>query len=667
MKTLNPRRPTVYRIGSSQAPFGSLHSAAVCAAIRDKGNVTMKKGKNATLFNFSFITILFLAGTLLMIVLNTVCRIWLIQAAADRYNLTVSANQFMDASAYLTNEVRAYVATGNREHYNNYWNEVDVERNREESVAALEKIGITAEEQALIDQMSDLSDALVPLESKAMDMVGNGDPAGALEIVYGKYYNDSVTEIRSLRDSFSRVLNERTSDSIRRAELIFNVINLLTWIMVGGTIVLQIFQKRGLHRMAYQDALTGGDNYSSFREKMRNGTVSGAGYVISADLRGFGIINNTCGIAKGDELIHAMGEILAHDLRRGELSAHVSGDKFVMFLHSPSQRDLVNRVAALRRSIIDLSPQLSIPHIMPQFGIRPVDTPKNPERSYSDANLAKQMIKERTNYYYLIFDEKMRDRELEIQEMEDSFGPALEDRQFEMWYQPKYDPVSGEPVAAEALVRWRKPDGTLISPGKFIPLFESNGMIAQLDEYTLDTVCRQQRAWLDAGKKLVPVSVNVSRASLFFDDIAARYMVLVRRYDLPADCIELEITESAMNENENVDGILDQFHICGFHLLVDDFGSGYSSLSTLTKRRFDNIKIDKSLVDCIGQMEGDLLLESIVHMAHEFKMTITAEGVEKDYQVDFLKKQSCDNIQGFYYSRPLPAPDFDALLNPAVA
>lgn len=460
----------------------------------------------------------------------------------------------------------------------------------------------------------------------------------------------------------------------QRTEPVLNVIHRLFYVMVAllafcAAVYLWTShaQHQELMRMAYQDPLTGKDNYTAFREKMRNGTASGAGYVLSVDLRGFGMINNTCGIAKGDELIRAMGDVLEGELKYGELSAHVNGDRFVMFLHCPSEQDLINRIVALRSSLIDLSPQLDVPHIMPQFGVRAVDSPKRPEKSFSDANLAKQMIKERANCSYFIFDDKMRDQELEVQAMEDGFESALNERRFEMWYQPKYDPNTGQPVAAEALVRWRRQDGTLISPGKFIPLFERNGMIAQLDEYTFESVCRQQKVWLNAGKKLLPISINVSRASLYFDEIAVRYMVLIRRYDLPPDCIELEITESAMNGSENVDGILSQFRACGFRLLVDDFGSGYSSLSTLTKKSFDNIKIDKSLVDCIGQTEGEFLLESIIHMAHKFKMTITAEGVEKEYQMEFLRKLGCDNIQGYFYSRPLPSGDFEKLLKEPIA
>lgn len=626
----------------------------------------MKKNTkpSAGISMLSLTAVLLLLGTALAVVVNTVYRFRLSSATTAYYNLTYYANQFMDASSYLTSEVRAYAATGLQKHYDNYWNEVNVLQNRENGVAMLKEIGITAQEQSMIDQMSAISNALVPLESKAMDLASAGDRSAALDIVYGTYYNDSVAQIVSLRDQFLQTLNDRSTANMQRITQSYNVVNIFTWIMVGVTIFLQIFQNKELHRLAYVDPLTGSDNYTAFREKMQNGAgVSGKGYVISADLRGFSSINDICGVHKGDEVIQEMSKILVDNLEHGELAAHISGDRFVLFLHSDSLETLIERISVLRSNIIDLSPLLDVPHVVPVFGIRAVDSPAHPENGYSDANLAKQEMENRAGSFYAVFNQETRQRVVENQYLEDHFESALKEHQFEMWYQPKYSPKNRKLVAAEALVRWRGPDGSLIPPGKFIPLFERNGMIAQLDEYTFETVCAQQRAWMDEGRDIVPVSVNVSRASLHYPDIVGRYIVIANRYGVSTDCIELEITESAMDSNRNIEELIRQFRSCGFRILVDDFGSGYSSLSTLTKKYFDNIKIDKSLVDCISTPEGDSLLESIVHLAHEFHMTVTAEGVEQASQVEFLIVLSCDNIQGYYYSRPLPVSDFCGLLN----
>jgi len=612
----------------------------------------------------NLLAILFLIGTAIAIVINTVYRVRLNNANMERYNLTCYANQFMSASSYLTSEARAYAATGVQEHYDNYWEEVNVKKNRENSVEGLMRIGITKDEQDKIQRMSDLSNMLVPLETRAMEMASERDYNSALSIVYGSYYNNSVEQIRLLWNQFLDTLNTRSAAKTNGLNQANTVVNIFTWVMVAATVLIQLFQKQALKKLAYSDPLTGGDNYIAFREKMQNGTgVSGAGYVISVDLRGFSTINDTCGVAKGDQVIREMSNILVNNLGHGELAAHISGDCFVMFLHSKSEKDLIDRIEMLRSNIIDLSPLLEVPHVVPVFGIRAVDSPANPENSYSDANLAKQQMDDWAGTFYAIFDAETRRRVVENQNLEDQFDTAIQKHQFEMWYQPKYSPENRKLVAAEALVRWRLEDGNMISPGKFIPLFERNGMISQLDEYTFETVCAQQRAWMDAGFNVVPVSVNVSRASLYYPDIVGRYMVIANRYGVSTDCIELEITESAMDSNRNIDNLIKQFRSCGFRILMDDFGSGYSSLSNLTKKYFDNIKIDKSLVDCISTPEGDYLLESIVHLAHEFNMTVTAEGVEEENQVKFLIILSCDNIQGYYYSRPLPVPDFVQLLD----
>lgn len=424
-------------------------------------------------------------------------------------------------------------------------------------------------------------------------------------------------------------------------------------------------QRQELSRLAYTDSVTGIDNFSAFREKMVSGGVGGAGYVIAADLRGFSSINHTCGTAKTVELLAALGDVFNQEIGPGELAAHVSRDSFALFLHSPDDDALIGRLEAIRREIQSLSSRMALPHLVPQFGVCKVDSPEYPDESYGNANIARRRFRDRVDHYYSFFDEEIRILTQENQQMEDDFDQALKEHQFEMWYQPKFSPKTGKLEAAEALVRWRKPDGTLVPPGKFIPLFERNGSIKRLDEYVFNEVCAQQRAWRDAGLEIVPVSVNVSRASLFFPDIAGRYMSIINQHGVSTEHIELEITESAINNSAEMERLICAFHSCGFRILVDDFGSGYSSLSTLTKNYFDNIKIDKSLVDCIGLPEGNSLLESIVHLAHKFHMTVTAEGVEEASQADFLVVLACDNIQGYYYSKPLPADQFQTLLSKA--
>lgn len=191
---------------------------------------------------------------------------------------------------------------------------------------------------------------------------------------------------------------------------------------------------------------------------------------------------------------------------------------------------------------------------------------------------------------------------------------------------------------------------------------ERDGLIKVLDEYVFRKVCMQQLEWQKQGKEIIPVSINLSRASLYFDSVVSRYQQIADEIGVKTHLVPIEITESAAIDNDNIKGLADKFHDNGFPLLVDDFGSGYSSLATLNMKCFDTLKIDKSLIDYIGDFSGERLLEHTILLAKELGLCVTAEGVEREEQVDFLKQMKCDSIQGYYYSRPLPKEEFEKLL-----
>jgi EAL domain-containing protein (putative c-di-GMP-specific phosphodiesterase class I) len=227
-----------------------------------------------------------------------------------------------------------------------------------------------------------------------------------------------------------------------------------------------------------------------------------------------------------------------------------------------------------------------------------------------------------------------------------------------VWYQPKYDPGTGAVVGAEALVRWRNSDGSLISPGTFIPLFERNGMIRHLDEYVFRAVCMQQVRWQQQGCRIFPISVNLSRASLYFQNVVERYRKIAKEIGIDPAYVPIEITETAALDDKEIRRLADHIYEAGFPLHMDDFGSGYSSFATLNIMHFDTLKLDKSLIDYIGNYSGDRLLEHTIALAKELGMHVTAEGVENREQVVFLQELNCDSIQGFYFSKPLPMEEF---------
>lgn len=435
-------------------------------------------------------------------------------------------------------------------------------------------------------------------------------------------------------------------------------------IILGGVgfVLLQRRNEKEIRRRLCVDKLTGGDNLAAFTEKMEK-YKGQSGYAVSMDLDDFKLINDTFGIDKGDAVICEIWKIISSHLAKDELAAHANADNFVIFLQGEHQDQVEKRIKEMSEEIYMLSVQLNVPHIVPAFGISYIRKLEERDSEYGKANTAKSQIKGRRDQFYAFFDQKASQKIQEEKSLEDAFQQSIKDERFELWYQPKV--VQGGEVihAAEALVRWRDDKGKLISPGKFIPLFEKNGMISILDEYVFEHVCMQQREWLDMNMNPVPVSVNISRASLYFENIVERYTAIVHKYDINPKMIQLEITESAMMENDEVEELIEKFQKQGFEMHMDDFGNGYSSMALLSKTKFDVLKLDKSLIDGIGDSSGELLLESLTRLAKKLGLSIVAEGVETKEQAAFIWEHSCDAIQGYYYYKPMQVEEFEDLLN----
>lgn len=456
-----------------------------------------------------------------------------------------------------------------------------------------------------------------------------------------------------------------------RMQVVMDAINSLIVIIlavisvsVGVYIYSWRKSKKELMALAYQDPVTLGDNFAAFKERAKN-KKDGVGWLIAMDVTDFKLINSTCGVKKGDEVLRAIWDIFENETGENELAAHVNADRFVLFWMEESQDAVKERLGRVIKKIEEIPERLEIPNLFPVFGIFHTTVLDEIDPLYGNAVQAKHQIKGRRDRNYMFFDELNHDSIQEKRELEDHFEIALENEEFEIWYQPKYGAHSRKLVGAEALVRWRRADGALIPPLKFIPLFERNGNIIRLDEYVFRAVCKQQKEWQEQGKKMLPVSVNISRVSLYYSNVVEKYESIIRSFDLDSKYIQLEITESATIDNNEIFNLLEQFHMAGFKILLDDFGSGYSSLATLNRMHFDTIKLDKSLVDYIGDDNGEKLLNSITKMAQSFGMEITAEGVETIEQLMFLCNLDCDDIQGYYFSRPLPVKEYEECLKDA--
>lgn len=478
------------------------------------------------------------------------------------------------------------------------------------------------------------------------------------------YYAVALDNLRNDRQWFvltivpDQVLSSRSAPVLLQVRILILLIILIAG---GGTFAYvhsMRTQRRQLYRLAYVDPLTGGDNFACFKEKLsrRNGD---RGFYVALDLQDFKIINNTCGVAKGDETLEEVWNILQASIHLGEFSARINADRFILFLRDKDRRTLEPRLECLCQDISNLSTKLNIPRLFPLCGVYETTDHKEVEQNYGKAVQAKYLVKGRRTRHYAFYDELDIAQLSEDRLMEDVFDDALKNGEFQLWYQPKVDPVTGNILGAEALIRWKRPDGTMLSPGKFIPLFEKNGNITTLDEYVFRTVCEQQQKWLQAGAKLYPISVNISRVSLYYSNVVDKYREILDSFHLDPKYVPLEITESATINNSDISSLIEQFHEAGFTLLLDDFGSGYSSLSSLNVMHFDTIKLDKSLIDYIGDRKGEQLLLHITQLLQSFGMTITAEGVETSDQVEFLRNLHCDDIQGYFFSKPLPITEFE--------
>ena len=456
-----------------------------------------------------------------------------------------------------------------------------------------------------------------------------------------------------------------------RMQVVMDAINSLMVIIlavisvsVGVYIYSWRKSKKELMTLAYQDPVTLGDNFVAFKERAKS-KKDGVGWLIAMDVTDFKLINSTCGVKKGDEVLRVIWEIFETETGENELAAHVNADRFILFWMDENQENIKQRLEYVIRKIEEIPERLEIPNLFPVFGIFHTIVLDEIDPLYGNAVQAKHQIKGRRDRHYIFYDELNHESIQENRELEEHFETALENEEFEIWYQPKYSAHSRKLVGAEALVRWRRADGALIPPLKFIPLFERNGNIIRLDEYVFRAVCRQQKEWQKQGQKMIPVSVNISRVSLYYSSVVEKYESIIRSFDLDSKYIQLEITESATIDNNEIFNLLEQFHTAGFKILLDDFGSGYSSLATLNRMHFDTIKLDKSLVDYIGDDNGEKLLNSITKLAQSFGMEITAEGVETVEQLMFLCNLDCDDIQGYYFSRPLPVKEYEECLKEA--
>ena len=377
-------------------------------------------------------------------------------------------------------------------------------------------------------------------------------------------------------------------------------------------------------------------------------------HVIIGRIKDFELIISIYGRKKANELLCYMASIYNKKFKYG-LLAKKGKASFLCLLSDDYKLDHQR----MDNVINEFTENAPIKGIRIKYGIYKNIDKNLPITTICDyASMAAETVMEDYNHDYAYYTDELAQKRIYNQMIENCFTDALKNKEFMIYYQPKIDVITEKVIGAEALVRWQRTDGSMISPENFIPIYEKNGQIQKLDAYIFGQVCRLQKRILDESKKLLSVSVNLSRSSILCEEIVEQYTKIVRENDIPITCVPLEITESASVYGQKVVKVAERLLQSGFKLHIDDFESGYSSMESLSRLPFSVLKIDKSLIDHICETRVEILVNHIIKLSKDLNMRVLAEGVETKEQLDILRKIKCDEIQGFYYARPMPEVEF---------
>lgn len=415
------------------------------------------------------------------------------------------------------------------------------------------------------------------------------------------------------------------------------------------------------------DELTGLLTRTAFAERLEEFADSeGDGInerlVVYFDVHHFKVVNDMFGLSDGDRLLKYIADVIKKAVGGHGRGCRIEADRFVFFTYC----DKENMSAFIEKFLEEVS-AFDMPfEIICNAGIYMLTDEKLSTEAIIDrAIIAQAQIKGSYTRRYNFYTETLRKNLLSEQEITGMMRSALKQRQFVVYYQPQYNHSTGMLVGAEALVRWKHPEKGVISPAVFIPVFEKNGFITELDSYMFESVCIFIRKCIDENLPMVPVSTNLTRYDIFSHGFIENLEAIRKKYDIPSEYIRLEITESvALGNSRFINEAVGKLHSYGFVVEMDDFGSGYSSLNILKDIDCDIIKLDMKFLEKSddGNNRGGTILSSVVRMVNWLKLPTIAEGVETIQQADFLKSVGCDYIQGYLYSKPLPEEEYIKIL-----
>jgi diguanylate cyclase (GGDEF)-like protein/PAS domain S-box-containing protein len=445
---------------------------------------------------------------------------------------------------------------------------------------------------------------------------------------------------------------------------------------VGKDITERKLDEEQIQFLANHDALTALPNRAMFTEVLNLAIQNARRYgrnfaVLFIDLDRFKIINDTLGHEAGDKLLQEMGKRLTHTVRASDVVARLGGDEFVVLVQEVSEPKQIAPVARkiLAALVQPMMMQGQECRVTASIGICMYPTDAQDEQALmKNADIAMYRAKEDGKNNYKFYSQEINLHSFERLALETSLRRGLERNEFLLHYQAKLDLNTRVVTGVEALIRWKHPDLGMVPPGQFIPLAEETGLIVPIGKWVLNTACAQVAAWQKQGLPPLRMAVNLSARQFADDNLVQDIKDALAATGIDADLLELELTESMVIQNtERAGRVLAEIKALGARLAIDDFGVGYSSLAHLKRFPIDTLKVDRSFIRDIPQdPEDKAITEAIIAMGKSLSLTVVAEGVETLEQQDFLRDHACDEMQGFYFSKPIPPEQFADLLRKRV-
>lgn len=443
---------------------------------------------------------------------------------------------------------------------------------------------------------------------------------------------------------------------------------LVEWVRHGDFKKLSEANDKLKHK-AYFDELTGAPNFNRFSElakELLKENQDDEYSIMAIDIVNFKIINDKYGYEYGNDILISLTDELQKICGEKEIFARVNADRFVLLLRYEDKNLFNVRILKINEQLKNYNYKYVLRY---NFGIYDIDN-RNLDiwTLYDRAVMAKEIVQKKPRFAdYNYYNEEIRKKLLNERFMEETMESALFNREFKVYYQPKYNLNRNEYTGAEALVRWQKSDGSIIPPGDFIAFFEKKGFITRIDMYVLREVCKDINKWINEGKKPVKVSVNVSKIDYYKATFLEDIIKIIDSYNIPHKYIELEMTETLAAENlQEFIEFASKCRNAGFEVSMDDFGSGYSSLTMLKDLPIDIIKLDKSMfIDNILDerfIKAKVIIEHIINLCKELNIEVVAEGIETKEVVEELRKMKCDLIQGYYFGKPMELKEFEELI-----